>query len=70
MRKGKKIAIYDTCLRDGAQGEGVSFSRAGKLKLTERLDRFGIDYIEGGYAGSNEKDMAYFRDVRKLKLTQ
>jgi len=68
MRK-KRIATYDTTLRDGAQAEGVSFSSAGKLALVRQLDRFGIDYIEGGYAGSNQKDMAFFRAVRKERLT-
>ena len=64
-----RIAIYDTTLRDGAQGEGVSFSATGKLRLAERLDNFGVDYIEGGYAGSNRKDMDFFRDVRKAGLS-
>ncbi|MCE9613152.1 MAG: citramalate synthase [Lentisphaerae bacterium] len=60
---GRKIAIYDTTLRDGAQGEGIAFSAAGKLRLAERLDQLGVDYIEGGYAGSNQKDMEFFRQV-------
>lgn len=64
----KRIAIYDTTLRDGTQGEGVSFSGPGKLRVAERLDAFGVDYIEGGYAASNPKDMAFFRDVKKLGL--
>jgi len=64
----KKIAIYDTTLRDGAQGEGVSFSGPGKLRVAECLDALGVDYIEGGYAASNPKDMAFFRDVKKLNL--
>lgn len=64
----KKIVIYDTTLRDGAQAEGISFSRAGKLKLAKRLDEFGVDYIEGGYAGSNEKEMAFFEDIGKEEL--
>ncbi len=64
----KRVAIYDTTLRDGAQGEGVSFSGAGKLRVAERLDQFGVDYIEGGYAASNPKDMAFFHDVKKLNL--
>lgn len=64
-----RVQIYDTTLRDGAQAEGIYFSAAGKLRLTERLDRLGVDYIEGGYAGSNEKDMAYFRQVKTLPLT-
>lgn len=64
----KRIAIYDTTLRDGTQGEGISFSGTGKLRVAERLDAFGVDYIEGGYAASNPKDMAFFRDVKKLNL--
>jgi 2-isopropylmalate synthase len=65
----KKIAIYDTTLRDGTQGEGISFSGTGKLRVAERLDAFGVDYIEGGYAASNPKDMAFFRDIKKRNLT-
>ena len=64
-----KIAIYDTTLRDGSQGEGISFSTTGKLRVAERLDAFGVDYIEGGYAASNPKDMAFFQEARKLQLT-
>lgn len=64
----KKIQIYDTTLRDGAQAEGISFSPSGKLRLAERLDSFGVDYIEGGYAGSNRKDMDFFRAVAQLEL--
>ena len=50
----RKVSIYDTTLRDGAQGEGIVFSAAAKLRLAHRLDEFGVDYIEGGFAGSNE----------------
>ncbi|MFH0953462.1 MAG: citramalate synthase [Verrucomicrobiota bacterium] len=64
----KKIAIYDTTLRDGAQGEGISFSGAGKIRVAKRLDEFGVDYIEGGFAASNPKDMAFFHDIQKEKL--
>lgn len=63
-----RIAIYDTTLRDGSQGEGVNFSLQDKLLLTKRFDDFGIDYIEGGYPLSNPKDAEYFREVRKLAL--
>ncbi|MBI4372946.1 MAG: citramalate synthase [Candidatus Omnitrophica bacterium] len=63
-----KIQIYDTTLRDGTQGEGMSLSLNDKLLLAERFDRFGIDYIEGGWPGSNPKDLAFFKDVKKLKL--
>jgi len=65
----KRIAIYDTTLRDGAQGQGISFSAAGKIRVAKRLDEFGVDYIEGGYAASNPKDMAFFHDIKKAGLT-
>jgi 2-isopropylmalate synthase len=64
-----RIAIYDTTLRDGSQGEGVNFSLQDKLLLTARLDALGVDYIEGGYPLSNPKDAAYFREVRNLELS-
>lgn len=64
----RKIAIYDTTLRDGTQGEGVSFSLQDKLSICERLAEMGIDFIEGGYPLSNEKDVAFFERVRKLDL--
>ena len=64
----KLIEIYDTTLRDGAQGEGVSFTVQDKLNLTIALDEFGVDYIEGGWPGSNPKDADYFKEVTKLKL--
>jgi 2-isopropylmalate synthase len=63
-----RIAIYDTTLRDGSQGEGVNFSLQDKLLITTRLDELGIDYIEGGYPLSNPKDAAFFRAARDLDL--
>jgi 2-isopropylmalate synthase len=63
-----RIAIYDTTLRDGSQGEGVNFSLQDKLLITARLDALGVDYIEGGYPLSNPKDAQYFRAVRDLDL--
>jgi len=66
---GKRIFIYDTTLRDGAQGERVSFSGVGKILLAKRLDEFGVDYIEGGFPASNPKDMAFFREIRKKELS-
>ncbi|WP_152049878.1 citramalate synthase [Tautonia marina] len=63
-----RIAIYDTTLRDGSQGEGVNFSLQDKLLITQRLDELGIDYIEGGYPLSNPKDEAFFRAIRDLDL--
>jgi 2-isopropylmalate synthase len=63
-----KLTVYDTTLRDGAQREGISFSVSDKLKITERLDTFGIDYIEGGWPGSNPKDIEYFRKIKQYDL--
>jgi 2-isopropylmalate synthase len=62
------LQFYDTTLRDGAQSEDISFSAHDKLRITERLDEFGMDFIEGGWPGSNPKDLEYFREVRKLRL--
>ncbi|MFH1415918.1 MAG: citramalate synthase [Elusimicrobiota bacterium] len=64
----KKIYILDTTLRDGTQAEGISLSSEDKLKITKRLDWLGIDYIEGGWPGSNPKDVKYFKKVKKLEL--
>jgi 2-isopropylmalate synthase len=64
----KRINIYDTTLRDGAQSEGISFSLQDKLALSRRLDDLGFDYIEGGYPASNEKDYQYFQQVASLGL--
>jgi len=63
-----KISIYDTTLRDGTQGEGVSFSVTDKLRIAEKFDQFGIDYIEGGWPGSNPRDMAFFEEAKSLNL--
>jgi 2-isopropylmalate synthase len=65
----KKIFTYDTTLRDGTQGEEVSFSAEDKVKIAKRLDAFGIDYIEGGWPGSNPKDMEFFEKIRHVKLS-
>ncbi|WP_456465145.1 citramalate synthase [Persephonella sp.] len=64
----KQIFIYDTTLRDGTQAEGVSVSVEDKLRITEKLDEFGVHYIEGGWPGSNPKDDEYFKQVKNLKL--
>src|SRR4051812_14858232 len=58
------IEIYDTTLRDGAQGEGVAFSVDDKLRVAERLDAFGVHYIEGGWPGSNPKDIEFFEGAK------
>lgn len=63
-----RVDFYDTTLRDGAQSEDIAFSLTDKLRITERLDEFGIHYIEGGWPGSNPKDLQYFKEVKKLPL--
>ena len=63
------VELYDTTLRDGTQGEGISLSVEDKLLIAKRLDRMGIHYIEGGFPGSNPKDMEFFERVRDLSLT-
>jgi len=64
----KKIEIYDTTLRDGAQSEGINFSTSDKLKIVKLLDEIGIDYIEAGWPGANPKDVEVFADLKKLDL--
>ena len=63
-----RIQTFDTTLRDGTQGEAVSFSVEDKLSITQKLDELGIDYIEGGWPGSNPKDREFFLRARTLKL--
>lgn len=62
------LILYDTTLRDGSQGEGISLSLDDKLRITRQLDRFGIDFIEGGWPGSNPKDEDYFKEVQNMDL--
>lgn len=64
----RAIEIYDTTLRDGTQGEGVSFSLQDKLNIARRLAEIGVEYIEGGYPLSNDKDAEFFKQVRQLDL--
>jgi 2-isopropylmalate synthase len=65
-----QILLYDTTLRDGTQGEGVSLSCNDKLKIARKLDEFGVHYIEGGWPGSNPKDAEFFARQNELKLKQ
>src|SRR2546423_4176793 len=60
-----KITTFDTTLRDGTQGEAVSFSVDDKLVIAKKLDEFGIDYIEGGWPGSNPKDLEFFEQAKR-----
>ncbi len=64
----EKISVYDTTLRDGTQGEGISLSVEDKLAIARRLDYLGVDYIEGGWPGSNPKDVEFFRRAGELHL--
>ncbi len=64
----KQIKLYDTTLRDGSQSEGISFSVADKIKIAGELDNFGIHYIEGGWPGSNPKDILFFKKIKKIKF--
>jgi 2-isopropylmalate synthase len=61
MSEEKRVRIYDTTLRDGTQGEGFSLSGLDKIRIAKRLDEFGVDYIEGGWPGSNPKDIEFFK---------
>ena len=63
--KTPAFTLYDTTLRDGTQGTGISFSVADKIRVAEKLDEFGIHYIEGGFPGSNPKDAEFFEQAKK-----
>ena len=64
----KQITILDSTLRDGAQGEGISFSVKDKIHICQALDDLGIQYIEAGNPGSNPKDMEFFQEIQKVPL--
>lgn len=63
------ISIFDTTLRDGTQGEGISLSADDKIKIAQRLDMLGVHYIEGGNPGSNSKDIEFFKRAKQLQLS-
>jgi 2-isopropylmalate synthase len=66
----KKIWLYDTTLRDGAQREGISLSLTDKLKIVQKLDEMGIPFIEGGWPGANPKDVQFFWQLKETPLKQ
>jgi 2-isopropylmalate synthase len=70
VTSGRHIEIYDTTLRDGCQAEDIAFTVEDKLRIAERLDDFGVRYIEGGWPGSNPRDEAFFQAVKRLHLKQ
>ncbi|NND07374.1 MAG: citramalate synthase [Saprospiraceae bacterium] len=66
--KQNKVLIYDTTLRDGTQGEGISFSARDKVLIAKRMDQFKFDYIEGGWPGSNPRDMRFFELAKGIEF--
>src|ERR1700720_1122970 len=64
----KQIMIYDTTWRDGTQAEGISFSVHDKIRIAEKLDDFGVHYIEGGWPGSNPKDIEFFDEAKRRRF--
>jgi len=64
----QKVFLYDTTLRDGAQAEDVNFSVEDKIRVARKLDLFGVHYIEGGWPGSNPRDVDFFREMKRVKL--
>jgi 2-isopropylmalate synthase len=68
MAETRHIQVYDTTLRDGCQSEDVSLTIEDKVTIAERLDDLGFDYIEGGWPGSNDRDAAFFKEIKKSKL--
>jgi 2-isopropylmalate synthase len=67
MNKHPDVRLYDTTLRDGTQGEGVNFSSLDKIRIAQQLDSFGMHYIEGGWPGSNPKDVSFFERAADLE---
>ncbi len=70
MNSSQSIEIYDTTLRDGSQAEDISFSLEDKVRISQKLDELGIHYIEGGWPGSNPKDLQFFREMKSVSLSQ
>jgi len=66
----EQVKVFDTTLRDGTQGEGISLSVEDKLKIAQKLDALGIHYIEGGWPGSNSKDIEFFHRIKEIPLKQ
>ncbi len=62
------VQIYDTTLRDGAQAEDINFSVEDKVRVSKKLDQFGVHYIEGGWPGANPRDTEFFKEMRRVKL--
>ena len=65
----KKVLAYDVTLRDGTQGEGVSFSIEDKIRVSHKIDELGVAYIEGGWPGSNDRDEGFLKLFKKKLIT-
>ncbi|HVM95549.1 MAG TPA: hypothetical protein VMT89_04130, partial [Candidatus Acidoferrales bacterium] len=70
MSSARHIDLYDTTLRDGCQAEDIALTVEDKLRIAERLDDFGVRFIEGGWPGSNPRDESFFKEAKKLRLKQ
>ena len=70
MQDNKKIYLYDSTLRDGAQTKGVDFSLSDKIAIAKMLNEFGLDYIEGGWPGANKTDTEFFKRSPKLNISK
>ena len=66
----EKVIAYDVTLRDGTQGEGISFSVQDKIRISHKIDELGVKYIEGGWPGSNARDEGFFEQAKKEKYSK
>lgn len=66
--KKRAVNIYDVTLRDGTQGEDIAFSIHDKIRIAQKLDDLGVQYIEGGWPGSNDRDEGFFEEAKKIKF--
>ncbi|HMK76346.1 MAG TPA: citramalate synthase, partial [Thermodesulfobacteriota bacterium] len=69
MNPSDSVKIYDTTLRDGSQAEDISFSVEDKVRIAQKLDELGVHYIEGGWPGSNPKDLQFFQEIKSVPLS-
>ncbi|MBS1237772.1 MAG: alpha-isopropylmalate/homocitrate synthase family transferase, partial [Deltaproteobacteria bacterium] len=69
MSQPDSVKIYDTTLRDGSQTEDIAFSLEDKIRIAQKLDELGIHYIEGGWPGSNPKDLQFFQEIKSVPLS-
>ena len=68
--RAQPVVLYDTTLRDGTQGENITLSLADKIRIARMLDEYGMPYIEGGWPGSNPKDIEFFAAARSMTWSQ